>query len=138
MRTQTSAPLPPSQEADAFAKADALKPLCASSPGSGDLPFPLPALERAIPFETRSRPAGHAPTLRQGGALRQALREHRAPTPAEGALSPSLPSRPERPKVRLWASLRKEVMPMVQLLRAVLANTLGRLLASLISKFLED
>jgi len=27
---------------------------------------------------------------------------------------------------------------MVQLLRAVLANTLGRLLASLISKFLED
>ena len=58
--------------------------------------------------------------------------------PAEGALSPSLPSRRERPKVRLWASLRKEVMPMVQLLRAVLANTLGRLLASLISKFLED
>jgi len=36
---QTSALLPRSQEADAFEKADALNPPCATSPGSGGLPF---------------------------------------------------------------------------------------------------
>jgi len=43
----------------------------------------------------------------------------------------------EASKVRPWASLRKEVMPMVQLLRAVLANTVGRLLADLIRRLLD-
>ena len=43
----------------------------------------------------------------------------------------------EASKVRPWASLLKEVMPMVQLLRAVLANTVGRLLADLIRRLLD-
>ena len=43
----------------------------------------------------------------------------------------------EASRVPPWASLRKEVMPMVQLLRAVLANTIGRLLADLIRRLLD-
>ena len=48
------------------------------------LPFSKPALERAIPFGIRSRPAGHAPTLWQGNS-----RCHPLPAGKAGALPPA-------------------------------------------------
>ena len=39
--------------------------------------------------------------------------------------------------MRPWASLRKEGMPMVRLLRAVLVNTVGRLLADLLKRLFD-
>ena len=54
------------------------------TPGSGGLPFPSPALERAIPFETHSQPAGHSPALWQGNSRCLTLPAGRA-----GALPPT-------------------------------------------------
>ena len=57
--------------------------------------------------------------------------------PLELRAKVSLPSILEKSKVRPWASLRKEGMPMVHLLRAVLANTIGRLLADLVRRMFD-
>lgn len=54
---------------------------------------------------------------------------------ARGWFGLILPENP--PTVHPWAHSEKEVMPMVQLLRAVLANTIGRLLADLVKRLFD-
>ena len=83
------------------------EPRRSDTPGSGGLPCSIPALERAIPFETRSRPAGQSPTLRQGAPLRQAGREPPHPDTPPKALSPR-PCHPAAKGLRCACGLLSE------------------------------